>query len=226
MSRLIMLCGLILLSLSAQAEEPTYNRIDFQVEAARTINNDLLSTSMSVEFQDKHPAKVTQQLNGALNAALKKAAAFENVKTSSGTQNTYPVYGKNNEIDAWRGHGEIRIESHDFKAASELIMQLQSSMQLSDVQFGVSPATRAATESELIVEAIKVFQNRAEAIHKAMGAKRYKTVHMSINTGGMQPRYPVAMMRSALASDAAPAPEFASGESRLSVQINGTIELQ
>ncbi len=226
MSRLILLCTLMVLSLSVRAEDPSYNRIDFQVEAARTISNDLLSTSMSVEFQDKRPAKVTQQLNSALNAALKKAAAFENVKTSSGTQNTYPVYGSDNEIDAWRGHGEIRIESHDFKAASELIMQLQSTMQLSDVQFGVAPATRAATESELITEAIKAFQSRAEAIQKAMGAKRHKTVHMSINTGGMQARYPVAMMRSAVATDAAPAPEFASGESRLSVQINGTIELQ
>ncbi len=226
MSRLFLLCSLMLLSLSAQADNQTYNRIDFQVEAARTISNDLLSTNMSVEFQDKRPAKVTQQLNAALNAALKKAAMFENVKSSSGSQNTYPVYGSNNEIDAWRGHGEIHIESYDFKAASELIMQLQSSMQLSDVQFGVAPATRAATESDLIGEAIKAFQSRAESIRKAMGAKSYKTVHLSINTSGMQPHYPVAMLRSAVATDATPAPEFASGESRLSVQINGTIELQ
>lgn len=222
MSRFILMCSLMLMSLSAQAGDPAYNRIDFQVEAAHTLGNDMLSAAMSAEFQDPRPARVTQQLNTVLNAAIQKAAAYGSVKVSSGTQNTRPVYGKNNEINAWRGHGEIRLESRDFKAAGELIMQLQSSMQLNDVQFGVSPAARAATEGELIDEAIAAFQARAEAVRKAMGAKGYKTVHLSINTGGIQPHHPLAMMRSA----AGTAPEFAGGESRLSVQISASIELQ
>lgn len=226
MSRHFLLCTLLFLNLAAYAEAEPYNRVDFQVEASREISNDLLTTTMSAEFQDKHPARVAQQLNAALNAALQKSTAYNTVKTTSGSQNTYPVYGKNNQIDAWRGHGEIRIESRDFKAAGELIMQLQSSLQLSDVQFGIAPETRTNTESALVTEAIKAFQNRADAIRLAVGAKSYKTVRFSINTGGL-PRYPVAMMRSAVASDATiPAPEFASGETRLSVQINGTIETQ
>ncbi|MGB8517734.1 MAG: SIMPL domain-containing protein [Gallionella sp.] len=217
----------LFLSLSAHAEAEPYNRVDFQVEAARAVGNDMLTTNMSLEIQDKQPAHVAQHINTALNEALQKAAAFGTVKTTSGTQNTYPVYGKNNQIDAWRGHGEIHIESRDFKAAGELIMQLQNTMQLSDVQFGIAPDTRANIESTLITEAIKAFQNRAETIRSAMGAKSYKTVHFSINTGGVSPHYPLAMMRGAAIADAAiPAPEFASGETRLTVQINGTIELQ
>ena len=152
---------------------------------------------MSVEIQDKQPARVAQQINTALNDALKKASTFSAVKTSSGNQHTYPVYGKNkqplhdknNQIDSWRGHGEIRLESRDFRAAGELIMQLQSTMQLGGVQFTIAPDTRVQTENALIGEAIKTFQARADAIRTALGAKAYKIVHFSINNGGMPPQY-------------------------------------
>lgn len=227
MLRIAVLCGLLSFNSWAHAESESYNRVDFQVEAAREVTNDLLVTSMSVEIQDKQPARVAQQLNTALNDALKKASAFGTVKASSGNQNTYPVYGKNNQIDAWRGHGEIRLESRDFKAAGELIMQLQTAMQLGGVQFTVAPDTRAQAENALIAEAIKAFKVRADTIRAMLGARSYKTVHFSISNGDMPRPYPMAMMRRAAVSDAAmSAPEFAGGESRVAVQINGTIEMQ
>lgn len=227
MLRVALLCSLLSLSFWAHAENEPYNRVDFQVEAAREIANDLLVAGMSIEVQDKQPARVAQQINAAMNDALKKASAFGNVKVTSGGQNTYPVYGKNNQVDAWRGHADIRIESRDFKAAGELIMQLQSSMQLTGLDFALAPETRAQNEGDLIAEAIKAFQRRADAIRAAVGARAYKNVHFSINSG-MPPVYAKAMMRAApMAADAAiPEPEFAGGDTRMTVQVSGTIELQ
>ncbi len=225
MLRIAVLCGLLSLQGWAHADSEPYNRVDFQVEAAREVSNDLLVASMSADIQDKQPARVAQQLNTVLNDALRKASAFSTVKAASGNQNTRPVYGKNNQIDAWRGHGEIRLESRDFKAVSELIMQLQGSMQLGGVQFTVAPDTRAKAENALIAEAIKAFQMRADAIRAAMGAKSYKTVHFSIHSGDMPVYSPKMLMRGA-ANDAIPAPEFAAGDSHLTMQINGTIETQ
>lgn len=224
MLRFALLCGALFVQGWAVAEPVTYNRVDFHVEAAREVANDLLTATLSVDIQDRQPARVAQQMNAALNHALKKAAVFGAVKASTGNQQTFPVYGKNNQIEAWRGHGEIRIESRDLKAAGELIMQLQSGMQLSGVQFSVAPDTRAQVENALIAEAIKAFQQRAEAIRTAVGAKSYKTVQFSINSS--MPQHPMPMMRAAMADAAIPAPEFASGESRMTVQINGTIETQ
>lgn len=227
MLRIVLLCSFLSFAISARAETETYNRVDFQVEAAREVANDLLVTSLSADIQDKHPARVAQQLNSTLNDALKQAASFATVKTRSGNQRSYPVYGKNNQISAWRGHGEIHLESRDFKAAGELIMQLQATLQLGGMQFTIAPDTRSQIENELISVAIKAFQNRAVAIQTAVGAKSYQIVRFAINSGGMPPVYPVQMMRSsALADSAIPAPEFAAGESRMTVQINGTIELQ
>lgn len=225
MFRIFMLCGLLIASGLASAETLTYNRVDFQVEAAREVANDLLTATMTVDVQDKQPGRVAQQLNATLNAALKEAAAFKSVKTRSGNQQTFPVYGRDNQVDAWRGHGEIRIESQDFKSAGELIMKLQSSMQLGGVQFSISPAAREQLEEALVSEAIKAFQSRAEAIRSAVGAKSYKTVHFSINNG-MSPYQPMPMMREAKFSASMAAPEFAGGDSRMTMQVSGTIELR
>ena len=226
MLRIALLCGLLLLNGLANAENEPYNRADFQVEAAREVANDLLIAVMNADLQDKQPARIAQQLNAALNNALKQAAAFGTVKASSGNQNTYPVYGKNNQIDAWRGHAEVRLESRNFKDAGELIMQLQSTMQLGNVQFTIAPDTRTKIENALIADAIKAFQMRADAIRAALGATSYKAVRLSINDGGLPPYRPNIAMRATLASSAIPAPEFAAGDSRITMQINGTIELQ
>ena len=227
MLRLALLFGLLSLQGLVHAESEPYNRVDFQVEAAREVTNDLLVAGMSIEVQDKQPARVAQQINAALNDALKKASAFGSVKVSSGGQNTYPVYGKNNQVDAWRGHAGIRLESHDFKAAGELIMQLQSTLQLSSLNFVLAPDTRAQSEDALIADAIKTFQRRADAIRDAMGARTYKVVRFSIN-GGIPPQYPRAMMRAApMAADVTiPQPEFAGGDTRMTMQVSGTIELE
>jgi len=226
MLRIALLFGLLSCLMPAQAEIEHYNRVDFQVEAAREVANDLLIATLNADIQEAQPAEVAKKLNGMLNAALKQAAAFSNVKTSSGTQNTYPVYGKNRQIIAWRGHGQIRLESRDFKAAGELIMQLQASLQLGNVQFAIAPDTRKQIENTLITEAILAFQQRAEAIRGAVGSSTYKTVHFSIQNNGSAPNYPVRLMRSAAMESDIPAPEFAGGETRMTVQINGTIELQ
>lgn len=224
MLRFALLCGFLFAQSWAIAEPALYNRVDFQVEAAREVANDLLIATLTVDIQDKQPARVAQQMNATLNHALKQAAAFSAVKTRSGNQQTFPVYGKNNQIETWRGHGEVRLESRDFKAAGELIMQLQSGMQLGSVQFSVAADTRAQIENALITEAIMAFRQRADAIRAALGAKSYKTVHMGINSG--MPNHPMPMMRAVKLNSSISAPEFASGESRMSVQINGTIETQ
>lgn len=226
MSPRYLLCLMLTLGLSAPVLADPYNRVDFQVDASREVGNDLLTTTLSVEMQDPQPARVAQHLNSVLNAALKRAESFKTVKVSNGSQNTYPVYGAHNRIDAWRGHADLHVESSDFKAAGELIMQLQKDMQLSNVQFTLAAETRKAAEAELTAAALKAFQARADAIRLALGAKSYKTLHLTLRDSGAAPQYPVAMLRSAAADSAIPAPEFASGDTRMTVQISASIELQ
>lgn len=226
MLRIALLCCLLLLYGGVHAENEPYNRVDFQVEASRKVANDLLVASMSVTVQNSQPVYVAQQINMTLNNALRISASFSNVKVSSDNQRTYPVYGKNKQIEAWRGQGEIRLESRDFKAAGELIMQLQSSLQIGSLNFTLAPDTRRQTESVLVTEAIKAFQMRAEEVRAAVGMNSYKNVRFSINKE-MPPQPFRVMQRAApMAEMAIPEPEFAGGETHMTVQVSGTIELQ
>ena len=216
----------------ANADTPlTYQRVDFSTEVARDIPNDQMNATLSIEFSDKDAGKLAQQLTLAINDAMKKAAAYPTVKATSGNQNTWPVYGStltsSSKLESWRGRAEIRLESGDFKAASELIGKLQEKLQMNGIRFVVSADMRSRTESKLTTEAIAAFKARAEAIRNAWSAKGYRLVQMSLGAaGGPAPYMP--MMRVMKTADAGSAltQDMAGGETHLVVNVSGTIELQ
>jgi predicted secreted protein len=208
----------------AETEAAAYNRVDFDSEATREVNNDLMVATMSVEVSDREAAHVAQQINNILNEALKQAADFPAVKASSRNQNTYPVYGKNNALDSWRGHAELRLESTDFQAEGKLIGLLQEKMQLAGMQFAVAPETRSRIDEELTGEAIAAFRKRAEAVRAALDGKGYKLVHLSISRGDFPIATPM-MAQGRMAAMAVPTPQFSGGESQVRVQVSATIEV-
>jgi len=90
----------------------------------------------------------------------------------------------------------------------------------------VSEETRLAAEKKLTTDAIAAFREKADAVRQAWGAKSYSLVQMNLGSsggGGGYPRPPMMMMKMA---DAAPAAEMAGGDSRVSVNVSGSIELK
>ncbi|HNP02208.1 MAG TPA: SIMPL domain-containing protein, partial [Agitococcus sp.] len=151
------------------------------------------------------------------------------VKLTSGNQQTYPIYNDKNKLDGWRGRAEIQVSSKDFKSAGELISQLQSKLQLNNLNFSVAPETRRELENQLITEAVAAFKTRADKIKTAWSAKGYKLIQMNLGTTNNQPPQPMYMMARAAKmemADGAPAADYAGGQSRLNVQVSGSIELE
>lgn len=225
--------GLLLaaISLGTSAETPVYHRVDFSTEVAREIANDQMNAVMSIELSDRDPGRLAQQMNQVINDALRKAAAYPAVKTSSGNQHTWPVYGStltsSSKLESWRGRAEIRLESRDFKAAGELIGRLQDKLQLNGVSFSVAPETRRKTEESLTAEAIGAFRAKAESVQTAWNAKGYRLVQMSLGTNGGGMPQPLLMRASKMMdAEAVSAPAFEGGESRLTISASGSIELQ
>lgn len=215
----------------ASAETPVYQRVDFSTEVAREIPNDQMNATLSIELSDKDAGKLAQQLTLAINDAVKKATAYPSVKLSSGTQNTWPVYGSSltssSKLESWRGRAEIRLESKDFKAAGELIGKLQEKLQINGVSFVVSADSRRKVEDSLTTEAITAFKTRADAIRTAWNAKGYKLVQMSLGSAsGPMPYAPMMRTMKAAEADGAPAQDLAGGDTRLVVNVSGSIELQ
>lgn len=223
-----LLAGSTSLAVAAEPPQPM-GRIDFQSEVSRTLPNDLLTASLSTELSEKDAGKLSRALTQAMNEALQKARAWPSVKVSTGNQRSWPIYGKTSKLEGWRGRAELNIESKDFKAASELLASLQESLQLQGLNFVVSEETRQNVEKSLTIEAIEAFKKKADTVRLAWGSKGYQLVQMSVGSSGGGPVYrpQMAMMKMGMeAADAAPPQEMAGGESRLSISVNGTIQLQ
>lgn len=203
------------------------NRIDFQTEVNQVLPNDLMRATMSIELSDKNPGQLARALTQAMNESLAKGRSFNTVKLASGNQQSWPIYNDKQRLESWRGRAELTLESKDFKAAGELLSQLQDKLQLQGLNFVVSEESRLAAEKKLTTEAIAAFREKADTVRQAWGAKGYSLVQMNLGSsggGGGYPRPPMVMMMKM--ADAAPAAEMAGGESRVSVSVSGSIELK
>jgi predicted secreted protein len=209
--------------IAAEPRQPRYNTVEFQAEAQREVQNDLLNATLYVELNDANAATLANALNKSVNDALRVAKEYKGVRVRSGDNRTFPVYSKANVLQGWRGRGEIRIESKDFEAASALIGKLQSSMQLAGISFSVSPEARRAVEDQLTVEAIAAFKARAEVMRSALAGKGYKLVRLSV-AGGYQPPQPRLAMARAAAAEVT-APDLEGGVSQIRVTASGSIEI-
>lgn len=78
-----------------------------------------------------------------MNQAIATSRKYPQVKVETGAQSTYPIYDNDsNKLKEWRGRAEIRLESKDFKATSQLINELQQSFQTQSINFSVSDEQR------------------------------------------------------------------------------------
>lgn len=213
---------------SAQAHDSAamlYNQVDLNTQVMREVENDLIRASLYAELQNADPAALQNELNRIAAAAHAAAREFDSVKASTGHNRTYPVYDRSNRLIAWRGRSELRLESKDFAAVAKLIGRLQSTMQLGNVSFSISPELQRKTEQEMLQEAVDSFRERAGLLTRALGGKSYRLRKMSVHTSGGAP-VPMMAVRSAKAADAESyAPVLEGGTSHVNVGANGTIEV-
>jgi predicted secreted protein len=218
--------GLVVTDHTMAADEAArYNQIHFQVQRSRPVENDRMQAVLSVTLEDENAAHLADQVNRTTAWALQTAKAQRKVEVRTGNYRTYPVYDKN-KIRRWRGTQELVLEGNDFAALGNLIGQLQERLQVTAINFSLSPAQRAAAEDEMITQALKAFKQRAELVRKQLVAKSYRIVDAFIDTGVGQP-VPIVRRATAMAAEEAVAPPaMEGGTSTLTVTVRGVIELQ
>lgn len=212
-----------------QTEALNYNLVNVQAEATRQVSNDEMHAVLYIEKSNKQPSELASQMTQLMNQALATSRKYPNVKVETGSQSTYPIYDNDSrKLKEWRGRAEIQIESTDFKAASQLISELQQNFQTQSINFTISDAQRKKVENELMIEASKNFQQRAQLLSQSWNKSGYNLVNLNLNTSNFYPQ-PV-MMRGAMAKfadvEAAPVPDVAAGESKITVNANGTVQFK
>lgn len=205
----------------AQAQETLFNLVSLNAQAEREVPNDLLSAALAAEAEGPDPAQLADTVNRSMQRALAVAQGYRSVRVRSGAYQTSPVYDKN-RIARWRVRQELRLESQDIAAASELIGKLQASLVVAGMTLSVSPEARRQAENALIAEALAAFEERARLVRDAMKAKAHRVRDLQVSGGG-QVR-PVLAMAARAESMAAPAVE--PGTTRILINVSGTIQLQ
>jgi predicted secreted protein len=223
MQRLLIALLFVPLAAAAQAPETLFNLVTLNAQAEREVPNDLLSAVLAAEAEGTDPAQLANEVNTAMQRALATAKSYRGVNARSGGYQTFPVYDKN-RITRWRARQELRLESADFAAATELIGKLQASLVVAGMALSVSPEANRKAENALIPEALAAFDERARLVRDAMKAKAYRVRDLNLSGGGPI-RQTFAMARSpAVSSIAAPAVE--PGTTRIVITVSGTIQLQ
>lgn len=228
LSSALLASSLSLPTLTQAAEALNYNIVNLQADATRQVSNDEMHAVLYIEKSNKQPAELAAQINQLMSQAVNTARKYPSVKIETGSQTTYPIYDNDSrKLKEWRGRAEVRLESTDFKAASQLVSELQQNFQTQSISFSVSDAQRKKVENELMVEASKNFQQRAQTLSQAWNKSGYNLVNINLNTSnyGGQPVPRMAMMKAASA-DAIPEQEMAGGESKITVNANGTIQFK
>lgn len=226
----VFLASSLSLPVLTQAADPlNYNLVNIQADATRQVSNDEMNAVLYIEKSNKQPAELATQINQLMTQAVNTSRKYPAVKIETGSQTTYPIYDTDNrKLKEWRGRAEIRLESTDFKAASQLISELQQNFQTQSINFSVSDAQRKKVENELMVEASKNFQQRAQALTQAWNKSGYNLVNLNLNTNNysnpISPR--ISMMKAAAPADMVAEQAMVGGESKISVNANGSIQFK
>ncbi|WP_375740119.1 SIMPL domain-containing protein [Pseudomonas boanensis] len=225
------LCAASLGSVNAQAsDELHYNQVAVRAEVSQEVAHDLMHVTLYSESQNTDPAKLAEATTRTLNAAVEKARKAKGVTVSLGSRSSYPVYDdKGQKITAWRERAELRLESADFAALSQLSADLLGSLKMAGMNFSIAEKTRKQHEDALIKQAVDAFKARAQLATDALGGKGYKLVNLNLNSAGFQPQ-PIMMRgmaaKAAMYADSGASPEIEAGTSRVVVSADGTIEVQ
>lgn len=206
------------------AEDLNYNLYHLQASASREIANDLMVATLITNHQAATAESASNEVNQDMEWALEQLEGESEIVASTERYNSWPQY-RSEKIVGWNVSQTLRIESVDFEVLTDLIGELQTRMQVQSMSFTVKTETREAAENELIAEALDAYRARAMIVSKSMNAESYDVVTSNINTQNYNSPYYARAESASMSSVARAAPAVESGESKVTVTVNGQIQL-
>ena len=200
-----------------------YDRVNLSASAQTRVENDTVIATLYAQEEGSDAQQLANMVNERINQAIKLVKQHDAIKLQTSSYTSNPVYYKNKRT-GWRVRQDIRLESRDMVLMSEVLGQLQKTLALQGMNFAVSPELKNRTDDELISEALKVFEQRANNITKQLRRKNYKIVDINVSTSAnhyARRSYELA----AMASDVK-APSIETGEQTVKVTVSGQVEME
>jgi predicted secreted protein len=208
---------------SAHEAETLFNVINLQAEVQREIPNDQMIVFLATEHEGSNAASISQTINDDMQWALDTIKTYKDVESKTGNYQTWPVYNKQT-ITGWRSSQQVEIKSENMTSLTELVGKLQEKLQVKQMTFSPTDATRKQHENEMIEEAMVAFKERVAIIGKQMDQKSHRIINIHINSGNFQPPIMYERAMKTMAMDVAPSPAVEAGMSKISVNVSGSVQ--
>ena len=205
--------------------------ISLSAEATLEVPNDEVVVNFRVEERGKKLDALRKRVN-QVSASIKKSLTKEKgVKLKTSSRRVDPIW-KHGEYaskrDGWMVVQTGMITSKNLDDVPRWLNIIEhAGAKLQGLSFRISDTLRRGTQEKLRIQAIQQFRSKAMTIAKALDAKSFHIRHL--NTGSSyspQPMYRGEMMMMTKSKVADVAPALSSGDSRISVSVNGDIEVE
>jgi predicted secreted protein len=218
------LAAAIVFSPLAHATERESPELELTAMASSRAVNDEMVVHLAAERSGADIGALNRQVLQALRAGLDAAKDVGGVRARSGSVTTQPIWDKDGKRDGWRVAGQLILEGTDLVATGELAGRLARDLQLTHVEFRLTPQRRSQAENQLIEEVAGAFRERARRATLALGYRDYDLDKVTVQTqASMPPPMPRAMRMAAEAAVAVPAE---GGEATVEVTMTGTVRLR
>ncbi|MEE9343047.1 MAG: SIMPL domain-containing protein [Gammaproteobacteria bacterium] len=201
------------------------NQVNFQIDVDQEVENDQINATLSINENNKNPARLADEINQAMSWAMKIAKKADGVKVKSGSYQTYPVYDKK-RITSWRGRQDLQLEASEVSQLSELVGTLQERLQVQSMRFSVSRQRQREVQEKLTEKALSAFKDRAQLIAKSLDSRGYDIETISVQTSGQQHMPRMRMESMSYDAQAKSAPAMEAGTSKVQVIVSGAIKLR
>ena len=227
-----MLAGLLGGAAAQAAESPSGTVLHLAEQAQALVAPDQLDVGLRAEVQGTDAARIQQQVNAAIAAAIAKAKA-SGLKVATGGYSVYQVHAggparpRDRTDPVWRASQGITLSGSDSVQLLDLAGRLQADgLLMSGMAFSIAPATRREAEARLTEEAVAGLRAQAERVAAAFGARVagwrdiqvQHTLPMPVAMSGR-----LMMAKAAMAEDSPPSAEPA--PQTVEVVINAEIIL-
>lgn len=209
-------------------QQAIYDQYTLQASAEGEVENDLMLVRLRVEHQDRDASRLAEKVNSDMQWALDQIKSSPSINARTENYSTYPKY-EQQRVVGWHSSQTLSLSGLDFESLKAAVQTLQSRLQVDGMSFQPTDETRKKAENDLINQALDNFKARAAIVQQNMGAADYRIMQININTSGHQPgrvRMNAEMMTMARSASVESAPAVESGESKISVNVSGQIQLQ
>lgn len=195
--------------------------VSVTANATVSIPNDRMHAFLRTEVDNTDAALAAAEVNRRIAQAVARAKAVAGVEVTTSGYSSYQI-NEQNRPARWRVAQTITLEGNDFAALAGLAtrMQADDGLVLAGLNFSVSTRARRAAEEALTQQAIKAWQQRAQAVATGFGATAWRTGRVSVQAS--EDMRPQPMMRAAATTAMAAAPvNVEGGNSDVTVTVSG-----